>query len=150
MGSHDPFGYLKLKLWPKGGLGVKESNWQFDSQPLKVGNHPDSLGWRWIVTYFWKFLDKGYNFASDLISIGGLHTKLCTPKVVGVPIIGISELPLWSLGTKCHLDANLVAMHRIYYKGEGGGFPQVWVVVNFENLNSPMACLSTKSAPTMH
>jgi hypothetical protein len=23
MGSHDPFGYLKHKLWPKEGLGVE-------------------------------------------------------------------------------------------------------------------------------
>jgi hypothetical protein len=23
MGSHDPFGYLKHKLWPKGGHGIK-------------------------------------------------------------------------------------------------------------------------------
>jgi len=23
MGSHDPFGHLKHKLWPKEGLGVK-------------------------------------------------------------------------------------------------------------------------------
>jgi len=23
MGSHDPFGQLKYKLWPKEGLGVK-------------------------------------------------------------------------------------------------------------------------------
>ncbi len=28
MGSHDPFGHLKHKLWPKKGW---ESNWQFDS-----------------------------------------------------------------------------------------------------------------------
>jgi hypothetical protein len=25
MGSHDPFGHLKHKLWPKEGLGVKLS-----------------------------------------------------------------------------------------------------------------------------
>jgi len=28
-----------------------ESNWQFDSQPLKVGNRPDFLAWKWRVTY---------------------------------------------------------------------------------------------------
>jgi hypothetical protein len=27
MGSHDPFGYLKHKLWPKEGLGIKLSIW---------------------------------------------------------------------------------------------------------------------------
>jgi hypothetical protein len=53
-----------------------ESNWQFDSRPLKVKNHPDFLAFRWHATYRWKNLDKGYNFASDLISIRGLQTKL--------------------------------------------------------------------------
>ncbi len=63
-------GYLK---WPRiGHLDIcspsygqkkgRESNWQFDSRPLKVGNRPlpnvrfESATWRW------KDLDKGYNF----------------------------------------------------------------------------------------
>jgi hypothetical protein len=78
MGSHNPFGHLKHKLRPKEGPGVKlwESNWQFDSQPLKVGNRPDFFEFRWRATYRWKALNEGYNFALDLISIGGLHGKL--------------------------------------------------------------------------
>jgi len=44
---------------------------------------------------------------------------------VGVPTLGISRLPFGSPGTKCHLDVGLVERHKIYYKGEGGGFPQV-------------------------
>jgi hypothetical protein len=38
MGSHDPFGHLKHKLWPKEGPEVKLPIWQFDSRPLKVKN----------------------------------------------------------------------------------------------------------------
>jgi hypothetical protein len=33
-------------------------------------------------------------------------------------------------GEKSHLDVGSVANHRVYYKGEGGGFPQVRAVVN--------------------
>jgi len=33
-------------------------------------------------------------------------------------------------GVKNHLDVGPVASHRVYYKGEGGGFPQVRTVVN--------------------
>jgi len=40
MGLHNPFGYLKHKLWPKEGLAV---NWQVDSRPLKVWNRFDLL-----------------------------------------------------------------------------------------------------------
>jgi hypothetical protein len=43
-----------------------------------------------------------------------------------------------------------VAMHRVNYKGEGGGFPQVQVVVNLVNLSLHVARLGTKSAPVMH
>jgi hypothetical protein len=73
MGSHDPFGHFKNKLWSKEG---RESNWQFDFQPLKVRNCPDSLACRWRATYCWKALNKGYNFTSNFISIEGLQTKL--------------------------------------------------------------------------
>jgi len=44
---------------------------------------------------------------------------------VKVPILGISGLPFGSPRTKCNLDTGLVAKHIVYYKGEGGGFPQV-------------------------
>jgi len=103
----------------------RESNWQFDSQPLKVGNRFDFLAWRWHVTCHWKALDKSYNFTLDFISIRGLHTKLWGPKVAEISILGISGLPFGSLETKCHLDVGIVERHIVYYKGEGGGFPQV-------------------------
>jgi len=64
--------------------------------------------------------------------------------------VGILRLPLGSLGTKCHLDVGLVERHKVYYKGEGGGFPQVRAMVSLANLSLPMACPSTKSAPVMH
>jgi hypothetical protein len=73
IGSHDPLEHLKHKLWPKGG---SESNWQFDSRPLKVKNRPDFLMYKWRVTCRWKALDEGYNVGLNLIAIEGLHTKL--------------------------------------------------------------------------
>jgi len=62
----------------------------------------------------------------------------------------ISRLPLGSPITKSHLDMGLVERHRVYYKGEGGGFPQVRPVVSLVSLNLPMVSPSTKSASTMH
>jgi hypothetical protein len=76
----------------------------------------------WRATYCWKTFDKGYNFSLNITSIRCLHTKSRAPKVMGVPILGISELPLGSPGTKWHLGVGLLAMHKSYYKGEGGGF----------------------------
>jgi len=40
--------------------------------------------------------------------------------------------------------------HKIYYKGEGGGFPQVRAVVSLVSSNLLMARPNTKSVPTMH
>jgi len=85
-----------------------ESNWQFDSQPLKIENEPDFLVCRWGATYRWKDLDEGYNFALDLISIEGLHITLCDPKVARIPALRILGLPFGSPKTKCHLDVGLV------------------------------------------
>jgi hypothetical protein len=48
---------------------VGSQNCQFDSRPEKVKNRPDLLVYRWRVTYHWKALDKGYNFALDRILI---------------------------------------------------------------------------------
>jgi len=36
--------------------------------------------------------------------------------------------------------------HKIYYMGEGGGFPRVWAVVSRVSLELPMVCPSTKGA----
>ncbi len=99
----------------------RESNWQFDSRPLKVRNHSDSLACRWRATHHWKALNEGYNFVLDLISIGGLHKKLWARKVTRVLVVRISRLPLRSPGTKCHLDVGLVErcdefFHTFYMK----------------------------------
>jgi hypothetical protein len=103
---------------------------QFDFRPEKVGNRPDLLVCRRLVTYHWKALDEGYNFALDHISIKGLLAKLWGSKVAGIPIWAISGLPLGSPETKNHLDVGPMERCRVYYKGEGGGFPQVRAVVS--------------------
>ncbi len=128
----------------------RESNCQFDSWPLKVRNQPDFCVWRWHATYCWKALNKGYKFALNLTSIRDLHTKLWGPKVVGVTTMGILGLPLWNPGTKCHLGVGPVGRHKVYYKGEGGGFPQVRAVVNLVSQSLLVARFDTKSVPTMH
>jgi hypothetical protein len=67
----------------------RESNWQFDSRPLKVGNRPlpdvrfGSATWRW------KDLDEGYNFGSDLVaavgSYGGSKFRESRRDKIGTP-----------------------------------------------------------------
>jgi hypothetical protein len=122
----------------------RESNWPFDSRPLKVENHLDFLTCRWCATYHWNFFDKRYNFVLDFVSIKCVHTKLWGPKVVRILILAILGLPLKNPRTKCHLDMGLVEKHRVYYKGEGGDFPQVRAMGSLVNPNCPWFVLAPK------
>jgi hypothetical protein len=79
-----------------------------------------------------------------------MHTRLCAPKVTRVPAVGILRFPFGSPGTKCHLDVTPMERHKEYYKGEGGGFPQVWAMVSLMSSSLPMVRPSTKSAQIMH
>jgi hypothetical protein len=117
----------------------RESNWQFDSRPLKIRNWPDLLVCRQHATYPWKALDDGYNFAWDLIAIGGLHTKLCASKVAGVPTMGI-----WESQDKKPFGCDPMESYRIYYNGEGGGFPQVRAMVSLVCLSCMWLVLAPK------
>jgi len=72
------------------------------------------------------------------------------PQSCGSPNFANFGLPLGSPETKWHLGVGPVAKHREYYKGEGGGFPQIRAVVSLMNPRLPMARVCTKSAPTLH
>jgi hypothetical protein len=95
-GLHDPFGQLKHKLWPKERLGLKLTIWL---PTIKSWESPQFPYMQVACTYHWKAFDEGYNFAQDLISIGGLHTKLWALQIMGVPTLGqkvIWMLILWA------------------------------------------------------
>jgi hypothetical protein len=123
----------------------RESNWQFDSRPLKVRNWPDPDVCKWSATHRWKALKESYKFTSDLIPIGGLSKKLWMPKVLGVQTGTVSGLHFGSPGKKCHSDASATERHREYYMGEGGGFPRVRAMVNQVSPRLPVACPNTRS-----
>jgi hypothetical protein len=62
-----------LNIWNTsyGQKKGRESNWQFDSWPLKVGNQPDFGVCRWNATHRWKALKESYKFSLNLVLIGG-------------------------------------------------------------------------------
>ncbi len=80
----------------------QESNWQFNSRPLKVENRPNSDVYKRSATWRWKDLKERYKIASDLIPIGGLSKKLWMPKVPRVRPGTVSGLLLGNPGKKCH------------------------------------------------
>jgi hypothetical protein len=56
--------------------------------------------------------------------------------------------PTWESRDKLSFSAGPVAKHRVYYKGEGGGFPQVQAMMNLVNPCLPVIRL--KRAQTTH
>jgi hypothetical protein len=81
--------------WPRiGHLGIcspsygqkkgRESNWQVDSWPLKVGNRPVPDVRSKSATRRWKALFEGYKIGSDLVAIRGCGEELWLSKVPGV------------------------------------------------------------------
>jgi hypothetical protein len=104
--------YGQKKVW--------ESNWQFDSRPLKVGNRPDPNVYRRSATWRWKALKERYKIALNLIPIRGLSKKLWMPKISGVQIGTVSGLLLESPEKKCHLDVTSAESYKEEsHKGRG-------------------------------
>jgi hypothetical protein len=62
----------------------RESNWQFDSRPLKVGNRPLPDVCRRSAIRHWKSAKESYNFGSDLTPIEGWSQEIWMSKVPGV------------------------------------------------------------------
>jgi hypothetical protein len=79
-------GHLDIFSPSYGQKKGRESNWQFDSQPLKVRNRP-ALDVRWrSATRRWKDLNEGYNIGLDLVPIRGRGEELWRSKVPGVQL----------------------------------------------------------------
>jgi hypothetical protein len=77
-------GHLDICRPSYGQKKGRESNWQFDSRPLKVGNQPLPEVRIGSAIRRWKDLDEGYKFGSDLVAIRSLSRELWAPKVPGL------------------------------------------------------------------
>jgi hypothetical protein len=83
-------GHLDIYSTSYGQKKGRESNWQFDSRPLKVKNRPDPGVCRGSATHHWKALKEKYTFALDLVPIKGLSKELWPHEVLGVQTETIS------------------------------------------------------------
>jgi hypothetical protein len=77
-------GHLDIYSLSYGQKKGRESNCQFDSRPLKVGNRPLPDVASRSVTRSWKDLDESYNFGSNLVPIRLQGKELWTSKVPGL------------------------------------------------------------------
>jgi len=122
----------KYRKWPRiGHLDIcrpsygqkkgRESNWQFDSRPLKVGSRPLPDLRMESATTRWKDLDEGYNFGSDLVTIRPESRELWAPKVPGLHLGQFRDnfgTPTWESWEKEPFGCSLSgASQRILYGG---------------------------------
>jgi hypothetical protein len=77
-------GHLDICSPSYGQKKGRESNWQFDSRPLKVGNRPLPNLLIESAIRRWKDLAEGYKFGSDLVAIRICSRELWAPKVPGL------------------------------------------------------------------
>ncbi len=141
MGSHCPFGHLKHKLWSKERLKIKLVVWlpTIKSQELTqfprvqtTCDIPLKISRRGLQLWF-----KAHrNWRSARKVMGSQSCKS--------PSSENFETPIWESRNKNHLDVAPVERCRVYYKGEGGGFPQVQVVVNLVSLSCLWLVLTPK------
>jgi hypothetical protein len=121
-------GHLDICRSSYGQKKGRESNWQFDSRPLKVRNRPlPEVRIRSAIRR-WKDLDEGYKFGSDLVAIRSRNRELWAPKVPGLhpgqsrdDFGTISGLHFGSPGNLCHLDVAPTGRRRVYYREYGDG-----------------------------
>jgi hypothetical protein len=78
-----------------------------------------------------------------------LRSEVCSqsygsPKSRESPLAGFRDSRAGVPGEKSHLDVGPVERHKVYYKGEGGGFPQVRAVVNLVCPCCPWLVLAPK------
>jgi len=132
MASHWPFGHLSPKLWAKEGPGVKLPIW------LPTTSSRESISCRpqnWECNTLLKRSRRGLQVwfrscCNQILQVGSYElpkARDSTRDNFGT----ISGLQLGSPGKKSHLDVASAERCRVYYMGEGGGFPRIRVVLCF-------------------
>jgi hypothetical protein len=123
MGSHCSFGHLKHKLWPKEGPGVELAVW------LPTTKSRESTSSRCPIRECNMALESSRQELQ--LCFRSHRDPRSARKVMRLQSPGS---PIWrDFGTprkNSHLDVGSMKSHRVYYKGEGGGFPQVRAVVS--------------------
>jgi hypothetical protein len=128
MGSHDSFGHLKHKLWPKERPRFKLAIWL----PTIKSQESTCIPCVQVACDIpLESSRQGLQFCFKLHFNQRFTHKVMGPQSCESPNFGNFGIPILGvLEKKCHLDVGLVEKHRVYYKGEGGDFPQVQAVVS--------------------
>jgi hypothetical protein len=135
MGLHDPFGHLKHKLWPEEGPRVKLPIWP---PTAKSQESP----WFPCVQVACNIMLKSSWWGLKLF-FGPHLNQRSAHKIMGLqshksPNLGNFGTPTWESRDKTTFGCWPMTEHKKYYKGEGGGFPQVQAMVSLGSSCLPM------------
>jgi len=114
MGSHCSFGHLKHRSWPKEGSGINPIYLAADNVRHTVEK---------LLTRATTLLQTASRFEVSSQSYGA-------PKSRESWLARFRDSHSAVPGEKNHLDVGPMERCRVYYKGEGGGFPQIRAVVS--------------------
>jgi hypothetical protein len=127
MASHEPFVHLKPKLWAKEGPRVKLEVWLPTTK-----SQESTSSWHSILE-----CDMALESARQELQLWFkprsnwiLNSGDMSSQSPGTPTWDNFGLLLGSPGKKSHLDVASAESCRVYYMGEGGGFPWVRAVVS--------------------
>jgi len=127
MASHGPFGHLQPKLWAKEGPGVKLPIWLPTTKSLESTSFRRRLKeCNTALKSSWRELQLWFRPRPDPSSGRGAMSV----QSPGTPTWDNFGTQLRSPGKKSHLDVASAESCRVYYMGEGGGFPRVQAVVS--------------------
>jgi hypothetical protein len=148
IGSLKPFGHLQHKLWPKEKPVVKQFNNLTIWLPTMESRESTWFPCAQVACNMpLKSSQRRLQLCSRPCPDWRSATKVIVSQSCGTPILGDFRTPTWESRTKNHLDDTIVEWCKVYYMGEGGGFPRVRAMVSLVSPESPMACPSTKGAP---
>jgi hypothetical protein len=87
----------------------RESNWQFDSQPLKVGNRPDPGVCSWSATHLGKLLRRATSLleTSSQSQVWGRNYELLKSRGLNQDNFG-SRRKTMSFGCRCHGQTQII------------------------------------------
>ncbi len=139
VGLHCSFGHLKHKLWPKEGPGVKlvkhRKKSRIDPIYLCAENVRHTVG---------KLLTRATTLLQTASRSEVYSQSYGAPKSRESLLARFRDSHSGVSREKSHLDVGPVERCRIYYKGEGGGFPQVQAMVSLVCPCCPWLILAPK------
>jgi hypothetical protein len=142
MGLHDPFGHLKHNLWPK-----ERPVWLPTTKSWESTQFPCvQVACDMMLERFWRGLQLRFRPHPDR----SFAEEVIVPQSHGSSNLGDFGTPKWEFRDEKPFGWGRCKVVQSILYGGRWWVPPSRAVVNLVSSKSPVACPSTKGAPTMH